>query len=67
MEETDPFLNTNPFAELGDGEHDDPSNTSTASNLYHSVSPTGSGSSSLPPAPKCPPALMGQGRKTGRD
>ena len=26
--------------------------------MYHSVSPTGSGSSSLPPAPKCPPALL---------
>ena len=32
MEETDPFLNTNPFAELGDDDLDDPSNTSTASN-----------------------------------
>ena len=31
MEETDPFLNTNPFAELGDDD-DDPSNNSTASN-----------------------------------
>ena len=32
MEETDPFLNTNPFAELGDEDDDDPSNNSTASN-----------------------------------
>ena len=32
MEETDPFLNTNPFAELGDDDYDDPSNNSTASN-----------------------------------
>ena len=32
MEETDPFLNTNPFAELGDDDFDDPSNNSTASN-----------------------------------
>ena len=32
MEETDPFLNTNPFAELGDDDYDDPSNNSTTSN-----------------------------------
>ena len=32
MEETDPFLNTNPFAELGDDDDDNPSNDSTASN-----------------------------------
>ena len=32
MEETDPFLNTNPFNELVDNDDDDPSNTSTASN-----------------------------------
>ena len=32
MEETDPFLNTNPFGELVDEDFDDPSNTSTASN-----------------------------------
>ena len=32
MEETDPFLNTNPFAELGDDDYDDSSNNSTASN-----------------------------------
>ena len=32
MEETDPFLNTNPFGELVDEDDDDPSNNSTASN-----------------------------------
>ena len=32
MEETDPFLNMNPFGELADDDNDDSSNNSTASN-----------------------------------
>ena len=38
MEETDPFLNTNPFGELVDDD-DDPSNNSTASNPTPQLQP----------------------------